>query len=139
MITLLQSMPVDFAGPWVGQTQGHAMRAHMWEIRQLGDTLWITTFWEGEARPSYANMRAKLVPGQAAFELGDGFVATLVDAQHFIVPGWCTNDERDGVGDNYDVVFSRPGIAELMARVVYERHRSGLEATKTWNEGASVD
>lgn len=128
MIKLLQSLPADFAGPWVGQTQGYAMRAHMWEIRQLGERLWITTFWEGAPRPPRESYRGRLVPGQPAFELPGGFTATLLDAQHFVIPGWCTNDERGGVGDDYDVVFSRPGIAELTAKTVYERYRRSAAA-----------
>ena len=129
MIALIQSLPVDFTGPWIGQTQGYAMRAHMWNIRQFGEELWITTSWEGEAHPAFATFYALLVQGQPAFDV-HGFTATLVDAQHFIIPGWCTNNERGGVGDAYDVVFSRPGIAELTARAVYERHRHDLQISR---------
>lgn len=64
-----------------------------------------------------------MIDGQAAFSVGDGFTATLVDSQHFIIPGWDTNDARDNVGPAYDVVFSRPGVAELLAHAVWRRYR----------------
>jgi hypothetical protein len=38
-----------------------------------------------------------------------------------VIPGWDTNDKRGGEGPAYDVVFSRPGIAELVAKAVWLR------------------
>lgn len=51
--------------------------------------------------------------------------ATLVDKQHFVIPGWCWGTLRaeDGKKGNFDVVFSRPGIAELTARAAYLKSR----------------
>jgi hypothetical protein len=71
-----------------------------------------------------------LVPGEAAFTLGNQFRATLVDPQHFIIPDWDTNDTRSSEGPHYDVVFSRPGIAELTARAVWLKHRERLSTAE---------
>ena len=53
---------------------------------------------------------------------GDTAVFTTVIAT--VLPGWDTNDTRGGQGPHYDVVFSRPGIAELSARRLWERWRT---------------
>lgn len=120
--------PIDrtrFVGRWVGETQGCDSPAHTWEISRAADQsyLVIKTQWEGE--PNTAGVYGKLN------ERGDGFmlegidehqfVATLLDAEHFIIPSWDTNDVRGDVGPAYDVVFSRPGLAELSAAMVYEK------------------
>ena len=46
--------------------------------------------------------------------------AVLIGTQHFVVRGWDTNDTRGGVGPHYDVVFARPGLAELQSGAVWE-------------------
>jgi hypothetical protein len=107
-----------FAGAWIGQTQGLDMPAHLWEIRPQGDYLRIATRWENDLRA--ATLVARLIPGQAAFQLGK-FTATLVDPLHFVVPGWDTNDVRGHQGPAYDVVFSRAGLAELTSGRAYAR------------------
>jgi hypothetical protein len=110
-----------FSGQWVGATQGHPMPAHIWEITQRGERLTIATRWEDGSQ--VLRFQARLLPDGAGFTLGDGrFRAVVVGPQHFVVPGWDTNDARGGVGPHYDVVFSRPGIAELAARAVYQRY-----------------
>lgn len=109
-----------FLGSWVGQTQGCDMPAHLWEITAMGPNLRIHTRWEGETKS--AEFIGRLIPGEAAFTIGKNKAkATLLDRQHFVIPGWCSNDRRDGKGPSYDVIFSRPGIAELTARAVYRR------------------
>ncbi len=109
-----------FAGQWVGETQGCEMPAHLWSIRQEGRRLYIQTRWEGE------------LVGTEFFGLVDrsgqsfginGSQATLLDPMHFVIPNWCTNDQRGGVGPSHDVVFSRPGLAELSATAVWQRYR----------------
>jgi hypothetical protein len=116
---------MQFAGHWIGETQGCDSPAHLWHITQSGDVLFIDNAWEGAGQPG--RMFGKLIAGEAAFMLGR-FKAVLVDAQHFVVPGWDTNDARGNVGPNYDVVFSRPGIPELLADRVWsawkEQHAS---------------
>ena len=109
-----------FAGPWIGETIGHDSPAHVWEIRVVGGMLHIETQWEGGAQrtPIYG-MPLKDAP---AFTI-EGKQATLIDAQHFIIAGWDTNDVRGGKGPHYDVVFSRPGIAELGAQEAYRRFK----------------
>jgi hypothetical protein len=106
-----------FAGRWVGETQGYDAPAHIWEIAQNGAHLAIDTRWEGEGRST--RLRATALADEPAFMLGTS-KAVLVDPQHFILPGWDTNDTRGKVGPHYDVVFSRPGLAELRATEVWE-------------------
>jgi hypothetical protein len=115
-----------FEGRWIGATQGCDMPAHIWEIAQRGNTLTIESRWEDAGRVT--RIYGTLVPGEAAFKLGDQFRATLVDPQHFIIPDWDTNDTRSGEGPHYDVVFSRPGIAELTARAAWLKYRERLVA-----------
>ena len=115
--------PHLFTGRWIGETQGYVMPAHIWEITQhaLG-FLMVSTRWEGQTE--VAAFSAKLVPNELAFIISGSktFKATLVDKQHFVIPGWCTNDVRGGIGPAYDVVFSRPGIAELTGRQAYAQY-----------------
>jgi hypothetical protein len=110
-----------FSGQWVGATQGYPMPAHIWEITQQGARLTIATRWEDG--PQVQRFQARLLPDGSGFALGDRFRAVALSPQHFVVPGWDTNDARSGSGPHYDVLFSRPGIAELSARAVYERYR----------------
>jgi hypothetical protein len=116
--------PSPFIGQWIGETQGCESPAHIWEIRQRWSWLELYTHWEGEA-PSRYPMHAELIPGEPAFMIRgtETFTATLVDPQHFVIPGWDTNDMRGGEGPAYDVVFSRPGLAELTAREAYLRFK----------------
>jgi hypothetical protein len=114
-----------FAGPWIGETMGHDSPAHVWEIKPAGRTLHIFTQWEGEmsVAPAYS---ATLLAGEPAFVFpymahGREMKAVLIDPQHFVIAGWDTNDTRGGIGPDYDVVFSRPGIAELGAQDAYRR------------------
>lgn len=108
-----------FGGQWVGATQGYPMPAHIWEIVQQGLRLRVTTRWEGGplARP----FDGQLLPDGSGFTLGPRFRAIALGPQHFVVPGWDTSDARGGVGPDYDVVFARPGIAELAAPAIYAR------------------
>jgi hypothetical protein len=114
--------PHFFTGRWIGETQGHPMPAHIWEISQQGFGLMIATRWEGEA--NVATFFAQLVSGEPAFTISGSklFKAILIDKQHFVIADWCTNDRRGRIGPDYDVVFSRPGIAELTARQAYAQY-----------------
>jgi hypothetical protein len=109
-----------FSGRWIGETQGWEMPAHIWDIIDRGSYLYIVTRWEDETH--VATFYGQLLPDEDAFLIGQS-KAMRVDAQHFWIPEWDTNDTRGGVGPNYDVVFSRPGIAELAARQVWLRVR----------------
>jgi hypothetical protein len=121
-----QSHDSLFAGRWIGATQGCNMPAHVWEITQRDRYLTIETRWEDAGRVT--RMYGAILPGEPIFTLGDTFRATLVDPQHFIIPSWDTNDARGGEGPHFDVVFSRPGIAELTARAVWLKHRDRLSS-----------
>ena len=120
---------LEFAGEWVGETMGCDMPAHVWEIRVIGDTLMdIHTRWEDKTEGHRMSGYFDVLIG--AFSLGDGFTVVRLDSQHFVLPGWDTNDTRGGAGPHFDVVFSRPGIAELSARRLWEKWRE-LKASKT--------
>jgi hypothetical protein len=108
-----------FTGRWIGETQGSDSPAHVWEISQRGRYLTIETRWEGQT--SVARMAGEALADEQAFVLGEK-KAVLVDAQHFIIRGWDTNDIRNDTGPDYDVIFSRPGIAELSAHDVWLKY-----------------
>ena len=122
--------PHLFTGRWIGETQGYSMPAHIWEITQQGFGLMISTRWEGGT--DVGTFSGRLIPNETAFTLGDKHLkATLIDKQHFVIPGWCTNDTRGGAGPDYDVVFSRPGIAELTARQAYAQYLTQMSRAET--------
>jgi hypothetical protein len=110
-----------FAGRWVGETQGYDSPAHVWEISHNGIHLVIDTRWEGEGQSM--RLRATALAEEPAFMLGTR-KAVLVGPQHFVLPGWDTNDTRGHVGPHYDVVFSRPGLAELQAAEAWETYEA---------------
>jgi hypothetical protein len=105
------------------ETQGYDSPAHLWEIKQTGRHLTISTRWEGEPHSKQGSFNGSVMANEAAFSCGS-FKAILVDPQHFIIYGWDTNDVRGNQGAAYDVVFSRPGIAELTAHSVWEKHKN---------------
>jgi len=107
----------QFDGRWIGESQGVDRPAHIWEIRQVGKYVQIDHMWEGD--PWFRPMTGQLVEGQAAFDLSDTQRAVMVDPQHFIIAGWDTIYDGDKLIAEYDVVFSRPGIAELTAHQVW--------------------
>lgn len=109
-----------FTGRWIGETQEFDMPAHVWEIRQHGTRLAIDSRWEGETGVN--RFYGALLAGGRSFTIGH-FTAVLIDSQHFVIPGWDTNDTRGGDGPAYDVVFSRPGLAELTAHDAWEEYR----------------
>lgn len=121
--------PHLFTGRWIGETQGYAMPAHIWEITQQGYGLMISTRWEDAT--NVASFSGRLVPNQQSFTIAGTrlFRAVLIDKQHFVIAGWCTNDVRGGAGPDYDVVFSRPGIAELTARRAYRHYLDSITET----------
>ena len=107
----------QFNGRWIGESQGADRPAHVWEIRQVGEYVEIDNMWEGD--PSFRSMSGHLVEGLAAFDLTDVHRAVMVDPQHFVIAGWDTLYEGDELIEEYDVVFSRLGIAELTAHQVW--------------------
>jgi hypothetical protein len=109
------------AGQWVGLTIGHSMPAHLWQITQQGFTLAIATRWEHTS--AVTMLRARLSAEGTAFSIGP-FRAVVLGPQHFVVPGWDTNDARGGRGPHFDVIFARPGIAELAAPTRYRHYRA---------------
>lgn len=115
-----------FVGRWLGQSIGHTAAAHVWDVIDRGSFYEIRTRWEGQGVAHALRGRPL---DDAHFEIQGAlsiFTATLVDPLHFIIPGWDTNDTRGFTGPEYDVVFSRPGLAELMARQIWEQTRAGL-------------
>jgi hypothetical protein len=115
-----------FVGRWIGQTIGSRSAAHIWDVFDRERHLEIRTRWEGQG-VAHA-LRARLI-AETRFEivgLEATFTATLVDPLHLIIPGWDTNDVRGFKGPDFDVVFSRPGLAELMAQQVWEQTHADL-------------
>ena len=107
-------------GLWVGESMGvESSPAHLWRIRQEGSDLFIYHRWEGETHEKHDNFRGVLGPDERSFTFLSK-TAYLIDDDHFVVPGWDTNDIRGGKGPAFDVVFSRPGLAELSARAVWK-------------------
>ena len=125
---------LEFSGNWIGETMGAESPAHLWEIRSSNETLIIETRWEKQiVNSGYFSGHMSLdALGRPRFQIsGDHlFTATLVDSQHFIIRGWDTNDIRDEQGEHYDVVFSRPGLAELNAQEVWQKHKAKLPKAK---------
>ena len=122
---------LEFSGNWIGETMGIESRAHLWEIRSSNETIIIETRWEKEiASSGYFSGRMDTDDaGRPRFQIDAQthlFVATLVDSQHFIIRGWDTNDVRGNAGIEFDVVFSRPGLAELTAQEIWQQHRTAL-------------
>jgi hypothetical protein len=107
----------QFNGRWIGESQGVDRPAHIWEVRQVGEYVEIDNMGEGD--PSFRSMSGHLVQGQAAFDLSETHRAVMVDPQHFIIAGWDTLYDGDELIAEQDVVFSRPGIAELTAHQVW--------------------
>jgi hypothetical protein len=113
----IRAQPWQFNGRWIGETQGADRPAHIWDIRQAGEYVNIDNLWEGDS--SYRTMAGRLVEGQAAFDLSETSRAVMVGPQHFIIAGWDTIYDGDVLLAAFDVVFSRPGIAELTAHQVW--------------------
>ena len=113
----VRAQPWQFNGRWIGESQGTDRPAHIWEIRQVGEYVEIDNMWEGD--PSFRPMSGRLVHGQAAFDLAEVYRAVMVDPQHFVIAGWDTLYDGNELIEEHDVVFSRPGIAELTAHQVW--------------------
>ena len=96
----------------------------MWRVRQNGREIFIHHRWEGETVEHRSQMWAFVsADGRSfCFERKDegGRRAYLLDDEHFVIPGWDTNDIRGGTGPAFDVVFSRPGLPELTSRPLWE-------------------
>ncbi len=111
----------EFLGRWIGETQGCDSPGHHWEISHAARWLRIDTTWECEQASNY--YPADVIAERPELKI-DRFTAVLISPQHFVIVGWDTNDTRNHEGPDYDVIFSRPGIAELDAARVYERWRT---------------
>ncbi len=105
-----------FQGSWIGRSIGVESPAHVWDIDVTLIYFQLKTRWENQT--SLFDMTGYPVSDEPAFKVGNS-VATLIDSQHFVIPKWDTNEVRGGKGPAYDVVFSRPGLAELTAEQVY--------------------
>lgn len=117
---------VKFVGRWVGQTMGWNSPAHVWEItaRNAVDLMVITRWEDGREVGRFSAQASASEPVFVVKTPRHVFKAILVDSQHFVIPEWDTNDTRNHEGPDYDVVFSRPGLAELTARSVWRKFRA---------------
>ncbi len=120
------SIPQRFNGAWVGESmrEGDAEPySEIWNITQRGNAIFIypsrghdgahTGYFSGTVSEDGERFELFIIPDGHA----DG---RLLDADHFVMPGW---DVRDGQTPA-DVVFSRPGLAELSSRAVWEAARN---------------
>lgn len=120
-------MESHLSGDWIGETMEiDTSPAHIWHIEHKGRNVYITHRWENEEA---------FKPGTFWFYLSeDGRVfhadykcaspkGHLLDADHFVVYGWDTNEIRGRSGPSFDVVFSRQGLAELSAARVWRAWR----------------
>jgi len=135
---------IRFIGRWIGETQGREMPAHLWEIIQSSYSPYLLTILASQENTPQvtthvAHLRSQdsfVVPYQPVIRFSidpsrqaldsqtPDFIAVLVDSQHFIIPGWDTNKTPNNAGPAYDVVFSRPGLAELVAHEVWLRYKA---------------
>lgn len=123
----MEALGLGLRGRWIGETQGCDSLAHIWDITVQGLLVRIETRWEGEERAERMTGRLQITP--PGFALGD-VRAMLIDPQHFWIPGWDTPDTRGGQGPAYDVVFSRPGLAELTAQEAYRKALAAHQAAE---------
>ncbi len=112
-------MKLLFAGQWIGESIGiDTSPAHLWRIDQQGRNLYIYHRWEGEDKDHPGRFFAYTSEDSLRFYRGHDAAelwGELIDADHFVVEAWDTNDVRGGKGPAFDVVFSRPGLSELEA------------------------
>lgn len=132
-----------FMGRWIGETQGCERPAHLWEITQhpySPNLLYIDARRENNPQVTthVAHLRGQdgfainpttglwaLKPARSAIlSHTPDFKAVLVDSQHFIILGWDLDDAPNQESSAYDVVFSRPGLAELVAHEVWLRYKA---------------
>jgi len=127
-----------FTGTWIGKTQGYEMPAHVWDITEYGPYLLLSTRWESGTHVT--RFHAEIVSGEQAFKImGIDFAkATLIDDQHFVMPNWVFHKYHTENGENagYDVVFSRPGAAELTAQTAYLKYTGKSKNSETTDENA---
>jgi hypothetical protein len=133
-----------FIGRWIGETQECERPAHLWEIAHAPTSPYLLTILASrentpQVTTHVAHLRSQdsfVVPYQPVIRFSidpsrqaldsqtPDFIAVLVDSQHFIIPGWDTNETPNNAGPAYDVVFSRPGLAELVAHEVWLRYKA---------------
>jgi hypothetical protein len=110
-----------FGGEWIGESMrvGSELTLH-WRIIQREANLFVYPHIDGmESADNYFS--GVLWVGDFAFRLNSdthntGASACLIDTDHFVLLGW----ELTPDGARHDIVFSRPGLAELNARVVWQ-------------------
>jgi hypothetical protein len=106
-----------FAGQWIGESMGiDTSPAHLWRIEQQGRNLYIYHRWEGEVQDHPGRFWAYTSEDSTCFYRDykeEQLWGELIDPDHYVLAAWDTNDVRGHSGPAYDVVFSRPGVAEL--------------------------
>jgi hypothetical protein len=112
-------MPFDFSGQWVGESMGRETQPWLWRIAVHGVALFI--YPRDEAGVEVGYLSGQLTASSDAFSLYDqrayDGVARVLDPDHFLLAGF---DAHNGHAN--DVVFSRPGLPELLARTVYRAY-----------------
>jgi hypothetical protein len=110
----------DFSGQWVGESMGRETAPWLWRISIHHNAVFIYPRDESGADAGY--LSGQLDASGAGFVLYDqtryAGAARVLDADHFLLAGFDAHEDASN-----DVVFSRPGLAELNARAVYEARR----------------
>ncbi len=99
-------------GEWVGE--GAASSSTIWQLHVQGGRAILAKFSAGLPQPA-ALFDCQLAATPFTFALGeqcDEFLGFALDAYHFVLRG---------LDEGNDVIFSRPGLAELTAHNVYQR------------------
>jgi hypothetical protein len=113
--------PECFGGVWIGESMREGdgePHTVMWNITQRGASIFIypssgedgagTGYFSGAVSDDGLRFELFIIPGGHA-------AGRLLDADHFLMPNW---DAPEGSAPA-DMVFSRPGLAELRSRAVW--------------------
>jgi hypothetical protein len=118
-----------FVGDWVGEPLCPNAPTLRWHINQIDDTLRISMQREdtpGEQRQLMAVVSVEGRRFWVAVGAGVASEATLLDDDHFVLPafwphfGGLLDDAAEA-----DIVFSRPGLAELTAHTALRGKANG--------------
>jgi hypothetical protein len=115
--------PFDFSGQWVGESMRSSApdtdeAVLLWRIALNANAIFIYPRTPDGAEDGYFS--GQLNASRTSFILnasagGSACVARVLDRDHFVLPAFDAHPNPP-----CDVVFSRPGLAELSARAVWK-------------------
>jgi hypothetical protein len=120
-------MAFRLSGEWIGESMEiDTSPAHIWHIEHSGRNLYVMHRWEDETSFKSGTLWYFVSEDGHTLHMDykcDHALGHVLDADHFIMYGWDTNDIRGNIGPAYDVVFSRQGLAELSAARLWRAWR----------------